>query len=155
MIREGLVPDSSMSYQVLYLKFFTRLTQGCYCSINKCNLPSHIERKPLSRVNNSNSGGQLHDIYWYINTFAMWHVPIQEDFFDQFPLFFWILMLTTANFLDAGWNLFLLDEGNLTVRVRSLVKGNILDDGGVVDTRQFLKSREAKPMIDLLKPSQH
>ena len=39
--------------------------------------------------------------------------------------------------------------------MRSLVKGNVLDDGDVVDTRRFLESREAKPMIDLLKPSQH
>ena len=39
--------------------------------------------------------------------------------------------------------------------MRSLVKGNVLDDGDVVDTRRFLKSREAKPMIDLLILSQH
>ena len=39
--------------------------------------------------------------------------------------------------------------------MRSLVKGNVLDDGDVVDTRRFLESREAKPMTDLLKPSQH
>ena len=63
-------------------------------------------------------------------------------------------MLNTANFLVPDLNLFLLDEGNLTVRVRSLVKGNVLDDGDVVDTTRFLESREAKPMIDLLKSSQ-
>ena len=70
-------------------------------------------------------------------------------------LFFWTQMLNTANFLVADLNLFLLDEGNITVWVRSLVKGNVLDDGDVVDTTRFLESREAKPMIDLLKLSQH
>ena len=64
-------------------------------------------------------------------------------------------MLNTANFLVADLKLLLLDEGDLRVRVRSLVKGNVLDDGDVVDTTRFLESREAKPMIDLLKPSQH
>ena len=39
--------------------------------------------------------------------------------------------------------------------MRSLVKGGVLDDGDVVDTTRFLESREAKPMIDLSKPSQH
>ena len=39
--------------------------------------------------------------------------------------------------------------------MKSLVKGNVLDDGDVVDAKRFLKSREAKPMIDLLKSSQH
>ena len=58
-------------------------------------------------------------------------------------IFFWLSCQPIS--LTPAKQLLLLDEEH--IQVRALVKGDVLDEGDVVDARRLLQSREAQPVI--------